>query len=74
MGVLSAVEHIFNETAMHARGQASNRLAMARSSEVMLRYLWCILDFFPTPLSPLSTLSLVLDAASAAKELAARPS
>ena len=27
MGVLSAVEHIFNETAMHARAQASNRLA-----------------------------------------------
>ena len=29
MGVLSAVEHIFNETAMHARAQASNRLAKA---------------------------------------------
>ena len=29
MGVLSAVEHIFNETAMHARAQASNRLARA---------------------------------------------
>ena len=29
MGVLSAVEHIFNETAVHARAQASNRLAMA---------------------------------------------
>ena len=27
MGVLSAVEHIFNETAMHARAQASNRMA-----------------------------------------------
>ena len=27
MGVFSAVEHIFNETAMHARTQASNRLA-----------------------------------------------
>ena len=27
--VLSAVEHIFNETAMHARAQASNRLARA---------------------------------------------
>ena len=27
MGVLSAVEHIFSETAMHARTQASNRLA-----------------------------------------------
>ena len=26
MGVLTAVEHIFNETAMHARAQASNRL------------------------------------------------
>ena len=26
---LSAVEHIFNETAMHARAQASNRLARA---------------------------------------------
>ena len=42
-----------------------------RSSEVTLRYLCCILDFFPTPLSALSTLSLVLDAASAAKELVA---
>ena len=29
MGVSSAVEHIFNETAMHARTQASNRLARA---------------------------------------------
>ena len=29
MGVLSAVEHNFNETAMHARTQASNRLAKA---------------------------------------------
>ena len=29
MGVLSAVEHIFHETAMHARTQASNRLARA---------------------------------------------
>ena len=29
MGVLSAVLHIFNETAMHARTQASNRLARA---------------------------------------------
>ena len=29
MGVLSAVEHIFNESAMHARVQASNRLARA---------------------------------------------
>ena len=29
MGVLSAVEHIFKETAMHARTQASNRLARA---------------------------------------------
>ena len=29
MGVSSAVEHIFNETAMYARAQASNRLARA---------------------------------------------
>ena len=29
MGVLSAAKHIFNETAMHARAQASNRLAKA---------------------------------------------
>ena len=29
MGVLSAVEHIFNETAMQARTPASNRLAKA---------------------------------------------
>ena len=29
MGVVSAVEHIFNETAMQARAQASNRLARA---------------------------------------------
>ena len=29
MGVLSAVEHIVNETAVHARAQASNRLARA---------------------------------------------
>ena len=29
MGVSSAVEHIFNETTMHARAQASNRLARA---------------------------------------------
>ena len=29
MGVLSAVEHVFNETAMHARAQASNRRAKA---------------------------------------------
>ena len=29
MGASSAVEHIFNETAMHARAQASNRLARA---------------------------------------------
>ena len=29
MGVLSAVVHIFNETSMHARAQASNRLAKA---------------------------------------------
>ena len=29
MGVLSAVEHIFNETAMHSKAQASNRLAKA---------------------------------------------
>ena len=29
MGVLSAVVHIFNETVMHARAQASNRMAKA---------------------------------------------
>ena len=29
MGVLSAGEHIFNETAMHAKAQASNRMAKA---------------------------------------------
>ena len=29
MGVLSAVEHIFNETAMHAKAQASNRMEKA---------------------------------------------
>ena len=29
MGVLSAVEHIFNETAMHAKAPASNRVAKA---------------------------------------------
>ena len=29
---LGAVEHIFNETAMHARTQASNRLAKANSA------------------------------------------
>ena len=29
MGVLSAVEHIFNEIAMHAKAQASNRMAKA---------------------------------------------
>ena len=29
MGVKNAVEHIFNESAMHARAQASNRLAKA---------------------------------------------
>ena len=29
MGVLSAVEHFFNETAMHAKAQASNRMAKA---------------------------------------------
>ena len=29
MGVVSAVEHIFNETAMHAKAQASNRMAKA---------------------------------------------
>ena len=28
-GVFSAVEHIFNETAMHAKAQASNRMAKA---------------------------------------------
>ena len=31
MGVFSAVEHIFNETAMHAKAQASNRMAKANS-------------------------------------------
>ena len=45
-----------------------------RSSEVTFRYLSCILDFFHPPLSVLSTLSLVLDAASEVKELEARPS
>ena len=29
--VLSAVEHIFDETAMHARTLASNRLAWSKS-------------------------------------------
>ena len=29
MGILSAVEHIFTDTAMHARAQVSNRLAKA---------------------------------------------
>ena len=29
MGVFSAVVHIFNETAMHAKAQASNRMAKA---------------------------------------------
>ena len=29
VGVLSAVKHIFNETAMHASAQASNRLERA---------------------------------------------
>ena len=29
MGVSSAVEHIFNETAMHAKAQTSNRMAKA---------------------------------------------
>ena len=29
MGVFSAVEHIFNETAMHAKAQESNRMAKA---------------------------------------------
>ena len=39
MGVLSAVEHIFNETAMRARTQASNRLANAdrASQQVMVQ-------------------------------------
>ena len=32
MDVLSAVEHIFNETAVHARAQATNRLAKANSA------------------------------------------
>ena len=31
MGVSSKVEHMFNETAMHARARASNRLARAKS-------------------------------------------
>ena len=31
-GCLSAVEHMFNETAMHARTQASNRLARANKA------------------------------------------
>ena len=30
MGVSNAVEHIFKESAMHARAQASNRLAKAK--------------------------------------------
>ena len=29
MGVVSAVEHIFSETAMHAKAQTSNRMAKA---------------------------------------------
>ena len=33
MGVSSAVEHIFNETARHARAQASNRLARSKQSK-----------------------------------------
>ena len=37
MGVLSALEHIFNETAMHARAQASNRMAMANRASHGLR-------------------------------------
>ena len=45
-----------------------------RSSEVTFRYLCCRRDFLPPPLSVLSTLSLELDAATAAKELMARPS
>ena len=52
-------------------------LTHQRSSEVTLRYLCCILDFFLQPLSVLSVLSilsLVLDAASAAKEFVSRPS
>ena len=39
MGVLSAVEYMFNETAMHARAQASNRLAQANRAHVQLRNL-----------------------------------
>ena len=31
-GVVSGVEHIFNETALHARAQASNRLARAKKA------------------------------------------
>ena len=33
MGVLSAVEHIFNETAMHGKAQASNRMAKGKQSK-----------------------------------------
>ena len=33
MGVLSAVEHIFNESAMHAKALASNRLARGQRKE-----------------------------------------
>ena len=29
MGVLSTLEHVFNETAMHTKAQASNRMAKA---------------------------------------------
>ena len=33
IGVLISVEHMFNETAMHARAQASNRLATCSTEE-----------------------------------------
>ena len=34
LGVVSAMEHIFNETAMHAKAQASNRMAKAEQAIV----------------------------------------
>ena len=37
MGVFSAVELIFNENAMHAKAQASNRMANAQSDQVMVQ-------------------------------------
>ena len=36
MGFVSAVEHIFNEFAMHARAQASNRPARANIARVLM--------------------------------------